>query len=128
MGEIIHAACSECGYGKQYKIGGGLMSINPEVVEKQLKGDDLDTWNMLREKDRIHFFAWKYEMAYCETCQKLQSIFIVDIRTKEGESMCLGSRCDSCRSILSKFEKDEEMICPACGKKTVSRMLTGRWD
>lgn len=128
MGEIIRVVCDNCDYEKQLKTGGGMLSIKAAVVEDKLKDEDLAQWKSLKESDKVRFFSWFYELAYCDDCKEISSCFNVKIQTTDGESLCLGGRCDKCHRKLVMLKKDEDIKCPICGKTTVAKNIVGHWD
>ena len=85
MGEIIHLSCDRCDLKKQLKIGAGMMSNRASVVEDMLAGEDLNEWRRLQEQGKIGFFSWQYDLAYCDSCHDLKSIFDVTIKKKEND-------------------------------------------
>lgn len=128
MGEIVQLNCMDCQCGGHFKIGAGMMSTQPDIVETQLRGEDLEKWQQLSTQDQIRFSAWKYELTYCDDCQKMQSSFVVDICTKDGEKLSLGNRCNQCHKQLEPMKWKEDMICPSCGRIFAVKSITGRWD
>lgn len=128
MGEIIRLECTECRCGGHFKIGAGMMSVDQDMVEPCLRKEDQKIWQQLRSQDRIQFSAWKYELAYCKECKKMESTFAVDVRTKDGKSMTLGNRCSRCDHKLEPLKWKKDMVCPSCGKVFAENKLTGRWD
>lgn len=128
MGEIFRVSCENCEFEKSIKTGAGMMSIRAEVVDANLQGEDLEKWQELQREGKARFFSWQYEMAYCSTCNELQSCFVVNIRTDDGEKICLGGRCKKCHAKLEEYLQEQDIVCPQCGQQTVSKKLTGRWD
>ena len=128
MGEIFHISCANCGFEKNIKTGAGLMSICADVVEQNLQGEDLKQWQELQREENVRSFSWQYEMAYCSACKEMQSCFVVDIHTKNGEKITLGGRCNKCHAKLEMFLHEQDITCPQCGYSGANRQLTGRWD
>lgn len=128
MGEIIHLSCEKCDFKKQLRIGAGMLSIRAFVVEENLLDEDLQDWKRLQEQDKIGFFSWQYDLAYCDSCHDFQSIFDVNIKTKEDEQIRLGGRCDTCHKQLQPLPKGVAITCPRCGNTDVRKMRVGMWD
>lgn len=128
MGEIIRLKCTECQCGGHFKIGAGMMSADPDMVDQYLGKEDKQIWERLRSQDAIQFSTWKYVLAYCKECRKMQSSFSVDVQTKEEKHMVLGNRCSQCERKLEPVKWKKDMFCPSCGKIFAVNELTGRWD
>lgn len=128
MGEIRYLSCEKCGYAKQVHTGGGIRSIRPEVVEETLKGEELEQWKALREKNAIKRFVWEYALGLCKECKELNQIFKVDIETKDGHNLLLDCRCEICQKKLQPIEREAVITCPICGQAVLKDDFVGHWD
>ncbi len=128
MGNIYTAKCSKCNYTKELNIGSGMGSIRADVVSKVLLTEDLEEWNRLHDNERISFFMWEYEQAYCQNCNELQSVFTVKVQTKDGDELRLGRRCNLCHSKVKAISVESDVICPECKKAVLVYEKSGMWD
>ena len=128
MGELRYLSCEKCNYEKKVHLGGGLMSINPDIVEKSLKGEDLEQWINLQKNDEIKRFVWEYAIAFCEDCKELNEVFMVYVEKKDGQNLILDCRCKNCQKKLEPLKKKEDIICPVCGQTILRNDLMGHWD
>ncbi len=127
MGEIIHLSCGKCNLKKQFNIGAGRLSIQASIVESKLTEEDLAEWKKLQEQGKIGFFSWQYNLAYCDICHDLKSVFNVNIKSKEDEIIRLGCRCDTCKRQLQLIDNEEPIMCPMCKEGQMQRMRMGMW-
>ena len=127
MGEVVDLSCSKCNFKKQLNIGSGRLSIQASVVESTLTGEDLDAWKKLQEQGKIGFFSWQYDLAYCDSCKDLKSVFSVNVKNQE-ESIRIGGRCDTCKKQLHPAHNNEPVMCPVCKVEQIQRMRIGMWS
>lgn len=128
MGEIIHLSCNKCNLKKQFNLGAGKLSIRASVIEDTLTGEDLAQWHKLQEEDKIGFFFWQYDLAYCDSCHELKSVFHVNIKDKDEQVLHLGCRCDTCNKQLQPMANNQQVLCPVCKTESLQRMRAGMWS
>lgn len=128
MGQVLNIFCEKCGYETKRNVGTGRLGIKDDVAERQLSEADFLEWKKRRESENYIFSAWRFALAYCEYCNKIQSVFTADVRWKDGQNFCIGSKCESCKQVLKEISAGAQMVCPNCGQGNLETKTIGIWD
>ena len=127
MGRIYRLSCKVCGYEDDLKIGAGLMSIREKVLETLLEKADLEEWKKLKNDNKVMFFAWEFNPAYCDKCNELKACVSVKIITNDNEKLYLGCRCKECQRQLEALDIGSDIKCTSC-KSVLQKAIVGNWD
>lgn len=127
MGKVYALSCNQCGYENTVSVGGGMMSKNPDMISHSLRGEDLEIWQQLLGSQQIQDFSGVKNLTYCKTCGKLEAVFQVEIEKKDGETVLLGSACETCGQELQSINEEGIISCPKC-HIPLKKEMQGLWD
>lgn len=126
MGDIIRVGCEKCGYNKEMNVGGGLLSINKDVIANIFSKEDISEFKKLAEENLLGQYLMENKVGYCKECHELYSVPVLNY-SKQGEAQerTVKKSCPQCNQELD-FSYDTK-ICPKCSDELVHESA-GMWD
>lgn len=128
MGERYQVRCDNCSLDMTVNLGVGMMSKNPEIIAKNLSGNDLELWKTMNEMGDIVDFLGENRLVYCEQCKCVKAAYIVECTKRDGSVVRLGTNCPTCGNRYTRYSDVERVQCPICKKGVFQSTLVGYWD
>lgn len=125
MGRIHEFKCPSCEMSWQVFLGHG---IGHAVLERVLDVFPADVQQKIlkdTEGEQFPYFEFNYRPAVCRQCGKVVSVPVICLH-QSGNTYA--SPCPECGASLTIQPEDEDLICPHCGKSTLSAEEVGIWD
>ncbi len=130
MGTIYNGSCPQCGFTKDFHIGGGMMGFdlarNAQFLSQHESTRILE---MIENHDVDHFLIEKY-ITECPKCHRVEDSLIIKITDTNGICHTFGNTCNYCHKELVIYKKTEldNIKCPTCKNHILLFGPIGNWD
>lgn len=125
MGRISKFICPSCnmawelplGHGMRHATLGNVLNVFSEETRQKILADT--------EGEKAPVFEFNYCPAVCPQCGKMIAVPVIYL-PRTGKTYV--TACPDCGKEVKVFTKEDEILCPHCGEKTLQSDDVGRWD
>lgn len=136
MGILYEAACPACDYKRSFCLGSGLGGRDLVRSIRALEPEQQAQILQMQERKEIFDFSAENRLVRCSHCPSSQGLMektIVTITDMNRRQHVFGDRCRFCGNVLEIYEeqvaeKEDEVVCPKCGKGFLIFSRAGFWD
>lgn len=130
MGTMYSGFCENCGYGKDFHVGGGFLSMNLTINANTLPEEEKEKLLAMEKRKEIKRFVAENYVATCSHCHTLMEKTVIDVEDIVDVQYTFGEHCNTCGNKLTIYKNiDREKIeCPKCKSRSVSFSPIGNWD
>lgn len=129
MGQGITVECKSCDYQKSFTLGVGMMYSSLENVIGQVNPRQREMVLHILHNEEIHEIDYQHKLFACPNCHTLVERFNYYILFNDNKKCESEFHCPKCRTKLSPLGKPIENVpCPKCGRKTLSKFMSMLWD
>ena len=125
MGRISGFVCPSCHKSWEVWLGHGMAHAALESVLDEFPPDIRQKILSDMEGEQYPAFEFNYFPAVCWQCRKVIAVPGIYL-DQTGQSYT--AACPDCGSAIAVQAEDTEILCPHCGKSTLSAEDIGRWD
>ncbi len=125
MGMMEKVSCASCGSEWECPTGCGFMHGNLERVAVLYPEDVQKEIDNCTNGEKFPWFDFAYRLSYCRNCNTIESIPY--LKTGSVHTAFAG-KCAKCGQDVQLIENIENLPCPVCHKKGLSKAETGTWD
>ena len=129
MGEGITIECKSCDYKKSFTLGVGMMYASLENVISQVSPKRREDVLNIIHNEEVYEVNYQHKLFFCSHCHNLESRFDYFILYNNNKKYKPIFCCPECRKKLIPVEEPIENIpCPKCGKKALTKFVSMMWD
>lgn len=125
MGRVSEFVCPSCHTSWEIQLGHGMGHAALENVLNEFPSDICQKVLSDTERERNPVFEFNYCPAVCWQCRKVVAVPVIYLH-QSGQTYT--AVCPDCGSSAAIHTEDAEILCPYCGKSTLTVEEVGRWD
>lgn len=127
MGAIVKVSCKSCGAEWSCRTGCGMWQGALERVAPLFPRDTENAIMLQTEGLECPVFDFGFQLAACDGCSGVVSVPVLSFADSDSGDRYIGV-CPDCGGEARPIEDLHQVCCPACGKRELSVLETGRWD
>jgi DNA-directed RNA polymerase subunit RPC12/RpoP len=129
MGQGITIECKSCKYRETFILGVGMGYFSLENVINLVSVNHKNEILNILHNENINDIDYQHKLFMCPHCHKLASRFDYLIQYNINKKLSPIFHCPECKTqMISVIEPIENIPCPECGEKSLTKSFSMLWD
>ena len=139
MGSGFYIHCAQCGHGKGFPLGIGMLYDDIDLVKSLLSIGRRRKVEEILSNHRVKGMDYSHDIYACNKCQRAYGRFSFKIKYDKDLTYETIFKCPQCRGLLRQVdfldEKEDVVLaellswpCPKCGKKGLEAQEMVLWE